>query len=85
MIRYYVDYSSIFPGMEYNVSNIKKAIKNAGGKNIRTSMLHGWSNQPNVVTFSAHLNDVKSIEDKASAELGDLAATWGLRIYEKDW
>lgn len=71
--------------MPYNVSNIKQAIKNAGGNNIRTSMLNGWSNQPDVVTFSANPNDVKEIGTKASMELGDLAAKWGLIIFEKEW
>lgn len=83
--RYYVDYSSIFNSMDYNVPKIKKAIENAGGKNIRTSMLHGWSNQPDVVTFSANSDDLKSINKKASTELGDLALTWGLILHEKNW
>lgn len=85
MTRYYVQNSSIFNTMTYDVPAIKKAIKNAGGKNIRTSRYMGWRNQPDVVTFSAQSNDIFEIETKASAELGGLAATWGLIIYEKDW
>ncbi|MCK4668171.1 hypothetical protein KAU33_15580 [Candidatus Dependentiae bacterium] len=85
MTRYYVHNSSIFDTMLYDVPAIKEAIKNAGGKNVRTSRYMGWSNQPDVVTFSASPNDIKLIGDKTSAELGGLAATWGLIIFEKEW
>ena len=71
--------------MIYDVSNIKQAIKNAGGKNIRTSKLNGWSNQPDVVTFSANIDDLRAIREEASAELGGLAAEYGLITVEKDW
>lgn len=85
MDRFYVDYSSIFNNMPYNVPDIKQAIKNAGGKNVRTSRLNGWSNQPDVVTFSANIDDLRAIREEASAELGGLAAKWGLITVEKDW
>lgn len=85
MTRYYVHKSSIFDTMLYDVPAIKEAIKNAGGKNVRTSRYMGWSNQPDVVTFSADPDMISSIGESASLEIGDLAVTWGIIIHEKDW
>lgn len=55
MNRYYLHYSSIFdnPDNKYNLKTFADAIKVGGGKRIRIERQNGWSNQPNVVVFSA--------------------------------
>ena len=57
MKRYYVRRSSWFDTHPYEIDKIKEAVKQGGGKQIRTSNCFGWSNQPKVVTFSLGSND----------------------------
>ena len=79
MERYYVRWSSIFNTIPYDIDLIKKSVKRSGGKNIRTSKSFGWSNQPEVVTFSCdNLYDVKTSLQK------DLNTEWVI-VLEKDW
>jgi hypothetical protein len=57
MKRYYVYRSSWFDSHPYDIDKIKEAVKQGGGKNIRTANQFGWSNQPKVVTFSLGSKD----------------------------
>lgn len=76
--RYFVDYSSWFINHKYDIDKIKKAIKDAGGFNIRLAHNYGWSNQPKVVTFNGNEERVKKSIQKA------LNTDW-IIIRKKDW
>lgn len=80
MKRYHVEMSYIFNVERYNIPKIKKAVKDAGGVNIRTSYNFGWSNQPKVVTFSATPKKCKSVEKHLEKVLG-----FHVHTSEKDW
>ncbi len=81
MERYYVANSSWFDTHPYDKRKIKAAVKRAGGKNVRESLAFGWSNQPEVVTFSAEPTQVRAI----GKEVGDALGTQWILIQEKDW
>jgi len=81
-MRYYVDYSSVFgTRVRYRIIQIATAVRRAGGKNVRSSYLHGWSNQPKVVTFDAAPSQVTSI----GKAVGQAVGTPWIIIHEKDW
>ena len=84
-MRYYLHYSSIFdnPNNNYDIDIFKIAIKNNGGKNIRTSNNYGWSNQPKVITFNADNDTLKDIKNELNKL--PLFEIWGCIIREKDW
>jgi len=86
--RYFVKNSSWFDSHPYDIEKIKEAVKQGGGKNIRTSNCFGWSNQPKVVTFNLGTND-----DYQSTEIYNnilkslqksLDTTW-IIISKQDW
>ena len=80
-MRYYVDYSSVFDKMSYDIDLIKRAVKELGGHNIRTAKLMGWLCQPEVVTFNANDKEVTQITDGLNAALN----TQWIIVREKDW
>ena len=63
--RYCIPCSSIFDYYPYYdgcVEQMKKIIKDNGGKNIRMRNQFDWSNQPKVITFSAGTAFLDDIE-----------------------
>ncbi len=87
MKRYYVSQSSWFDTHPYNVDEIKLAVKNCGGKNVRTSNCFGWSNQPKVVTFGLDSNDDQNAETYKNIlkTLQKSIGTNWIILSEKDW
>jgi len=81
MKRYYIDNSAWFDSYSYNIPAIKVGIKKGGGKNIRTSLKFGWSNQPKVVTFSAPERNLEKIRKILQAELSAPV----IIIHTKNW
>jgi len=85
-MRFVLDRSSIFdsPKRYYNVSLFKEIIKRAGGKNVRLSYNHGWTNQPKVITFNVRNNSTLS---NIIRDLEKLPAfqQFGCIIKTKDW
>jgi len=88
MKRYYVKQSSWFDTNTYDIDKIKEAVKQGGGKKIRTSNQFGWSNQPKVVCF-----DLGTTDDYQSTETYNnilkclqksLDTPW-IILSEKDW
>ena len=78
MKRYYIAYSSIFGGsLSYSTRTIARAVKETGGKNVRTARQYGWSNQPNVVTFSADAGAIHSIGEHVTKTIG---SRWPVQI-----
>ena len=80
-MRYYVVRSAWFDTHPYNKPRIIKAVKVGGGKNVRLANTHGWSNQPQVVTFDAGEVTAKRVERSVSRVLG----TQWISVREKDW
>ena len=78
---FYVACSSYFDTHSYNINQIVKALKRAGGRNITTDNAYGWSNQPEVVVFDAPDDMVEDISAQVAKRLG---TDWVL-IKEKDW
>lgn len=79
--RYYVTRSHYFDSHPYNTKNIANAVKRGGGTNVRTGKQFGWSNQPQVVTFSADSRKVDSILRAVKQSVH----TMYIIIREKDW
>jgi len=80
-MQYYVDNSFYFDTHPYSVPVISKAVKAAGGRNVRSTLKRGWSNRPSVVTFEAMPTALKKIE---SAVQGAVGTQW-IIIRQKDW
>ena len=80
-MRYYIDNSSYFDAHPYNKPRIAKAVRSAGGKNVRAANKYGWRNQPQVVTFDAGPMTAEKVEKAVSKALG----TNGIRARQKDW
>ncbi len=78
---FYIKNSSFFDSHPYDISQISRAVKKAGGKNIRTESSYGWSNQPEVVVFDASEDLVEDI----AAEVSRALDTEWVHIREKDW
>ena len=78
---YYIVNSSYFDTHPYDIKSIVKAVKKAGGQNIRTKNASGLPNQPKVVVFDAHEDMVEDI----SAEVSRALNTEWVHIREKDW
>lgn len=74
--RYFVKPSG---GAYYSTEELKPLVKAAGGQNVRTARLNGWSNQARVVTFSGY-----SREERAVKEALDSAGYMTI-VHEKDW
>jgi len=51
MARWYIVRSSYFDRNRYDTRKISRIIKENGGKNVRTSLCYGWSNQPQWLRF----------------------------------
>jgi hypothetical protein len=80
--RHYVSNSSYFDTHPYEKEVIAKAVRNAGGKNVRFSYHHGWKNQPHVVTFdSVDEGTLKRIQEAVQKAVG----TQWIIIREQDW
>ena len=79
--RYFVDNSSWFDTHKYNKPQIKKAVKDGGGKNIRLSYNYGWSNQPKVVCFNAD----KSVKGTVEKSVKTAVGTPWIIVRKKDW
>ena len=77
--RYYIARSSVFDTRPYPVATIAKAVRVAGGKNVRSARYQGWSNQPSVVTFSADGHSLGSIKNTVERVLG--LERWGVIIH----
>ena len=71
--------SSYFDTNTYDTNAIIKAVRAAGGQNIRTEPAYGWKNQPQVVVF-----DAAQVEDIAAEVSRALGTEW-VHIREKDW
>ncbi len=91
--RFYLKYSATFdyPLFVYHTNLYKKTIKEAGGKNVRTSYQFGWSNQPKVVTWTGTA-EINQAIDKALSACSPFASRFvgdGLLpcpiIHDKDW
>jgi hypothetical protein len=82
MKRYYVYWSSWFDNHPYDIDKIKEAVKQGGGKQIRTSNQFGWSNQPKVVCFNLNSDDDYLSTFKSIRK--SLGTNW-IVISEKDW
>jgi hypothetical protein len=80
-MRYYVDNSSYFDSHPYKKTLISRAVKIGGGKNVRASNKHGWSNQPQVVTFDAGEVTARKVQKAVSRAL---KTPW-IIVREKDW
>ncbi len=78
---YYVANSSYFDTTPYQVNDIKRAVRKAGGINLRSEPSHGWSNQPEVVVFDSTEEMVENI----AAEVSRMLDTDWVHIREKDW
>ncbi len=78
---FYVANSSYFDTHPYQANDIKRAVRKAGGINIRTESSHGWSNQPEVVVFDSTEEMVENI----AAEVSRMLDTDWVHIKEKDW
>ncbi len=78
---YYVANSSYFDTHPYLANDIKRAVRKAGGINIRTESSHGWSNQPEVVVFDSTEEMIENITSLVAWSLG----TEWVHIREKDW
>ena len=81
-MRYYVDNSSYFDSHPYPKAKIANAVKLGGGKNVRLSLKHGWSNQPKVVTFDA---SGKAIAERVNGAVCKALGTSWIIISKKDW
>lgn len=83
----YIKNSSIFdnPNNKYDISLFIKTLKDAGARNVWTSPLYGWSNQPQVVLF----NENELSEEEAKDALNQLPVfkIWGVIIRDAylDW
>lgn len=73
--RYYIRW--FYP--DYDTEHLKILVKDAGGERPRTALLHGWSNQPEVVTFTASEGEIKEIEYRLMDRYPSAI------VYEKDW
>ena len=80
-MRYYVDNSSYFDSHLYNRPKIAKAVKSAGGKDIRLSYKWGRRNQPKVVTFGASETTARKVGYAVEKALG----TNYIHILAKSW
>ncbi len=78
---FYVANSSYFDTNSYDTNAIVKAVRKAGGQNIRTEKSYGWTNQPEVVVFEVAEDTVEDIAAEVSRALG----TEWVHIREKDW
>lgn len=58
---------------------LKQIVRDAGGANVRTARQFGWSNQPEVITFSGYTEAQRAVYDA----LDD--AGYPAQVYEKDW
>lgn len=78
---FYVANSSYFDSNPYQTNEIARAVRKAGGKNIKAENAYGWTNQPEVVLFDAA---EEKVEDIAAAVSRALRTDW-IHIREKDW
>jgi len=78
---YYVANSSYFDTNKYDINLIVKAVKRAGGRNIRTDNAYGWANQPAVVVFDAP----EDMVERVATEVSETLNTDWVIIREKDW
>lgn len=78
--QFYVDNSSIFDSMKYDIPRITSILKAAGMKNIEAENKWGWGNQPEVVVFTGN----PAVAAKALEKLGGLAKKWGVQIRDRD-
>ena len=75
--RFYVKPSA---GMRwFGPEEVRDIVKKAGGKNVRTAMQFGWSNQPDVLTFSGYSAEERDV--KNALEVAGIAAL----VLVKDW
>lgn len=77
--RYYVAPAGGSCYAEWELDNIKALAKMAGGKNVRTVLQYGWSNQPEVVTFSGYSEEDRNVT-KILRDHGYMVT-----VHEKDW
>lgn len=78
--EYYVEDSSWFDTHSYNHKTITKAVKDGGGDKVHLENKFGWSNQPEVVVFSANENNIDQIKKAVQKAVG----TDSIIIREKD-
>lgn len=76
--RYYVKPAA---GMRWfePTPELKRVVRDAGGKNVRTAHMNGWSNQPSVITFSGYSGEERAVRDALEA------AGFMVQVFEKDW
>jgi hypothetical protein len=86
--RYYVTWSLWFCNHPYDIEKILKAVKQGGGKQIRTFNQFGWPNQPKVVCFNLGSNDDYLRTNTYNSILKCLQESFETNwiiISEKDW
>jgi hypothetical protein len=68
MKRLYLAWSSIFdsPDNKYDAALFSRVLKEAGAREITIEPAYGWSNQPDVVTFDADVNQISRFVEKLS-------------------
>lgn len=77
--RYYIAAGGGSVHSSEDLHTIKELVKLAGGTNPRTAQQFGWSNQPEVVTFSGYSAEERNV----SRTLHDHG--YMIIIHEKDW
>lgn len=77
--RYYIAPAGGSVHSTEDIHSIKVLTKLADGKNVRTAQQFGWSNQPQVVTFSGYSNEERNVS-RTLYDHGYLVT-----IQEKDW
>lgn len=65
---------------DYNINLLSRAVKQMGGKNVRTCRQFGWSNQPELVTFSVPNYYMAQMIEKELARFFPQVI-----IYKQDW
>lgn len=65
-----VENSSWFDSHPYDVEKIKLAVSSSGGTNTRLENAYGWSNQPEVVVFTAPESQISTIKQAVQEALG---------------
>ncbi len=81
MKTFYIQWSSWFDCKKYDANIMSSAVLNAGGINQRLIPQYGWQNQPEVIAFDSHPEDLDKIETGLKEALG---TEWVI-IAEVDW
>lgn len=88
-MRYYLYHSAAFglPPFVYHLKIYKAVVKAFGGRYVRESKQHGWSNQPKVVTWEGN-SEVNEAIREALSQVAPFHHGGGLPcpiIHKQDW